>query len=94
MMVCTMGIMDKMTNGEITEMDIILAINKFKKDNWGELCEEDCKVQVDYINEWGNESPFIMGVYRSVNGVKFWVGSTLAEDGNGRDVTVLLPEEY
>lgn len=95
MIVATRGIYEEITEGNLTHNEIIDSIQKFNRQEWGELCEDDCQVQKDYIKEWGMlKSPYIMGVYRSQKGLKYWVGSTMSESGYGRDITVLLPEEY
>lgn len=94
MLVTTRGIYEAVAEGQLTTEELFKAIDRFTHNDWGLLCQEDEEVQEEYIESYGDEAPMIMGVYKSKENLRFWVTSTMAEGGKGRDTTVLLPEEY
>lgn len=96
MFVATRGIIDKIENGNLSFDEVYESAIKFLNGDWGGLCEEDCKIQLADIEEYGYmRTPAIMGVYYSkIENLKYWIISNINETWDGRNVTVLLPEEY
>ena len=77
----TPGVLEK-----VTQEDIITAISKHRKHDWGEVCEEDWK-ENDLSLEMGFR---ILSEYTSSNGVRFWI----ITEADRSATTILLPEEY
>lgn len=77
----TPGVLEK-----VTQEDIINAIGRHRKCDWGEVCEEDWK-ENDLSLEMGFR---ILSEYTSSNGVRFWI----ITEADRSATTILLPEEY
>lgn len=70
----------------LSDLDIATALSRHQSGDWGELCEEDREVNEDAL-----ENGFrIMSVYKSENGIKFWV----ITEADRSCTTVLMPEDY
>lgn len=70
----------------LSDLDIATALRRHQSGDWGDLCEEDRKVNEDAL-----ENGFrIMSVYKSKNGTKFWV----ITEADRSCTTVLMPEDY
>ena len=70
----------------IPHFELWLAVTRHARGDWGEVCPEDSKE-----NEFSLREGFrLMSVYRTENGVKFWV----ITEADRSMTTVLLPEDY
>lgn len=66
--------------------DILNALERHSAGDWGEVCPEDGEE-----NELSLREGFrLLSVYRSNDGVKFWV----ITEADRSSTTVLLPEDY
>lgn len=70
----------------LSSSDIATALRRHQSGDWGELCEEDRKVNEDAL-KYGDR---IMSVYKSKNGTKFWI----ITEADRSCTTVLMPEDY
>jgi len=71
---------------QLTQDDILLAIQRHQAGDWGDVDEDDRKE-----NELSLEQGFrLFSVYHSVSGVKFW----LTTEADRSVTTVLMPEDY
>lgn len=77
----TPGVLEK-----VTQEDVIKTIERHRKCDWGEVCEEDWK-ENDLSLEMGFR---ILSEYTSSNGVRFWI----ITEADRSATTILLPEEY
>ncbi len=66
--------------------DINLGLVRHSRCDWGDVCEEDRKVNERGVLEEG----MILSSYQSAKGVRFWV----ITDPGHEVTTVLLPEDY
>jgi hypothetical protein len=82
-LVATKGAMAKVNHEEI-----IKAISRHIKGDYGDMCEEDCKANEDALKFGGR----IFSSYKTADEVKFWV--ITEGEGSGIITTVLLPSEY
>jgi hypothetical protein len=71
---------------ELSQDDINTALSFYVKGNWGILEAEDCEANEEAIREGYR----ILGKYRSVNGVEFYI----ITEADRSYTTVLLPSEY
>lgn len=78
------------TQGANEELDIVSVLNtlhnKYMKCDWGDLCDEDKKQNVEALKDGGR----ILAAYKDVNERKFWV----ITEADRSYTTILLPEEY
>ena len=71
---------------KLTHHDILIALSRHVKGDWGEVCEEDQRE-----NELSLKQGFrLLSVYRGVAGTKFWI----ITESDRSVTTVLLPEDY
>jgi len=71
---------------QLTQEDILLAIQRHQSGDWGDIEEEDRQE-----NELSLREGFrLFSVYHAANGTKFWV----ITEGDRRSTTILLPEDY
>lgn len=70
----------------ITQEDIIKAIERHRKHDWGEVCEEDWESNNESV-EMGYR---ILSQYTASNGTVFWI----ITEADRSATTILLPEEY
>jgi hypothetical protein len=64
------------------------ALLRHRSGDYGDLCEEDCKVNEEALKHGGR----IFSSYKTADGVKFWI--ITEGEGSGIVTTVLLPSEY
>ncbi len=70
----------------IAQVDAIIALEKHKSGDWGELCKADKRMNNDAVKYGGR----IVSSYKSFSGVEFWV----ITEADRNVTTILLPEEY
>lgn len=71
---------------ELSQEDMSNALTRHVGGDWGEVCKEDQRE-----NELALKEGFrIFSVYRTAQGVKFWV----ITEADRSVTTLLLPEEY
>jgi hypothetical protein len=71
---------------QLTQDDILLAIQRHQAGDWGDVDEDDRKE-----NELSLERGLrLFSVYHAVSGVKFW----LITEADRSVTTVLMPEDY
>ena len=72
--------------GALTHDELLAALGRHVRGEWGDLCEEDVKE-----NELSLREGFrLLSVYHSLKGVKFYV----ITEADRSVTTLLLPEEY
>lgn len=72
--------------GAIPPKDIIHALGRHARGDWGEVCEED-KVANDRALNVGTR---LLSVYESADGTRFWI----ITEADRTVTTILLPGEY
>ncbi len=72
--------------GKVTHEDTLTALRRHVKGDWGEVCREDWDLNERALEEGTR----LFSVYRSAEGVKFWV----ITEWDRSVTTVLLPEDY
>lgn len=71
---------------KLTHHDILTALSRHVKGDWGEVCEEDRRE-----NELSLKEGFrLLSVYKGNNETKFWI----ITEADRSVTTVLLPEDY
>ena len=71
---------------QVPEQDVLAALGRHGRGDWGELDEHDLKE-----NELSLKEGFrLLSAYRASNGTKFWIIS----EADRTVTTVLLPEDY
>lgn len=71
---------------QVPEQDVLVALGRHGRGDWGELDEHDLKE-----NEMSLKEGFrLLSAYRASNGTKFWIIS----EADRTVTTVLLPEDY
>ena len=83
--VLTQGISNKMTDSNRFYTQVIKALERYKKEDWGEICEED-KMSNDMAVKYGDR---ILASYETING-KIWI----ITEWDRSYTTILFPEEY
>lgn len=83
--VLTQGISNKMLDSNRFYNQVIKALERYKKQDWGEICEED-KMSNDMAVKLGDR---ILASYETSDG-KIWITT----DWDRRYTTILFPEEY
>lgn len=66
--------------------DVQQALLRYIEGDWGELGEEDKRLNDDAVQNGGR----ILGAYRDRNGTKFWI----ITEADRSTTTILLPDEY
>ena len=90
----TSGIETYIEKGEIYESDVLGALMRFCRNDWGELSKEDKMFQYEILkSENAKKNERFMGVYTSFD-IKFWIMSDYDCTIDTFVITVLLPEEY
>lgn len=78
------------TRGANEELDMVSVLNtlhnKYMKCDWGDLCDEDKKQNVEALKDGDR----ILASYKDANGRKFWI----ITEADRSYTTILLPEEY
>lgn len=78
------------TRGANEELDMVSVLNtlhnKYMKCDWGDLCDEDKKQNVEALKDGGR----ILASYKDTNDRKFWI----ITEADRSSTTILLPEEY
>lgn len=67
-------------------LDIIRALGRHSRGDWGEVCEED-RVANDQALKVGAR---LLSVYQGTNGTRFWI----ITEGDRSVTTILLPNDY
>lgn len=71
---------------EITPIDVLVAVARHAKGDWGDVCDDDRKE-----NELSLKEGFrLFSVYHAADGTKFWI----ITEADRSVTTVLLPEDY
>lgn len=70
----------------LTHDDIMSAISRHLKGDWGEVCAEDREENDRSLREGYR----LLSVYRGANGTKFWI----ITEHDRSVTTVLLPSDY
>lgn len=71
---------------EISHHEILQAISRHAAGDWGDICEEDAKLN----NQALKEGDRLFSAYTSSNGIRFYV----ITEADRSATTVLLPDEY
>lgn len=71
---------------ELTPIDVLAAVARHAKGDWGDVCDDDRKE-----NELSLKEGFrLFSVYHAADGTKFWI----ITEADRSVTTVLLPEDY
>ena len=70
----------------LAQEDVLIAIRRHARGDWGELDEHDRQQNQAALNEGTR----LLSAYHDRNGVKFWI----ITEWNREVTTVLLPEDY
>ena len=70
----------------VSQDDINAALQRHMLGDWGDLCDEDKKVNDRAVAEGSR----ILSAYQAVNSTKFWI----ITEADRSATTVLLPEDY
>ena len=70
----------------LTTEDILLAIGRHQSGDWGDVDEHDRQANQRALVERTR----LLSVYRSVNGIKFWI----ITEADRSSTTILLPQDY
>lgn len=87
--VATRCIANFMENSETAHAEIIRCLNRFFKEDWGEMCKEDCLANKKALISGAR----LFGAYK-VENEKIWIIADAVDDAGKRLVTVLFPDEY
>ena len=68
------------------DTDVILALGKHARGEWGDLCPEDAQANDAALDQFAR----ILSAYTSQAGTKFWI----ITEADRSATTVLLPDEY
>ena len=71
---------------KLSQADILNALERHLKGDWGEVCKEDKAANVFSLKEGYR----IISAYKSAQNVKFWI----ITEADRSATTILLPEEY
>ena len=71
---------------QLTEADILLAIQRHQAGDWGDVSEPDRRQNELALQQGGR----LRSVYHAANARKFW----LITESNRDSTVVLLPEDY
>ena len=71
---------------ELSQKDILQALGRHARGDWGDLCEEDWQANEQAL-KYGSR---LFSAYQTKDGVKFWI----ITEADRLATTVLLPEEY
>ena len=72
--------------GALLFLDIIRALGRHSRGDWGQVCEED-RVANDQALNVGTR---LLSVYEGTNGIRFWI----ITEGDRSATTILLPNDY
>lgn len=72
--------------GELTQGDILVAIQRHQSGDWGELGRHDREAN-DRALQKGTR---LLSAYNAANGVRFWI----ITEADRSVTTILLPEDY
>lgn len=71
----------------VGEIDLIIALQRHQKGDWGLVCKEDWEVN-DMALKNGNDR--ILSAYETINGDRFWI----ITEWDRSVTTILYPDEY
>ena len=71
---------------QLTNADILSAIQRHQAGDWGDLGQEDLKAN----NRALSQGTRLLSAYRAANGLRFWI----ITEADRSVTTVLLPEDY
>ena len=71
---------------EIGFEEILMALNRHKSGDWGDVCPEDWQANETALQDGGR----LFSVYHDQNGTKFWI----ITEADRSITTVLMPDEY
>lgn len=74
-------------SGVLGPEDILIATERHRRGDWGNICPEDAAVNNEAISGDGGR---ILSTYKTAAGVEFWV----ITEADRSVTTVLLPEDY
>jgi hypothetical protein len=66
--------------------DVLIALNRHRSGDWGDLCDEDRTANEDALQNGGR----LFSAYEDRKNVKFWI----ITEADRRTTTILLPEDY
>lgn len=72
--------------GELTQSDILVAIQRHQSGDWGELGRHDREANDRALQEGTR----LLSAYHGANGVRFWI----ITEADRSVTTILLPEDY
>lgn len=79
-------VMTKNAATSLKALDVMKALSRFARGDWGDMDEEDKK-----SNDWAlKNGGRLFGAYHDQNGTKFWI----ITEADRSVTTVLLPEDY
>jgi hypothetical protein len=73
-------------NEALNPEDVLHAMARHERCDWGEVCEEDRRANDEALVEGTR----LLSAYRDGNGTRFWV----ITEADRSATTVLLPDEY
>jgi hypothetical protein len=71
---------------QVKHEDMIAALNRYSKGDWGILCDEDKDANKQALR-YGSR---ILSAYKDRNGITFWI----ITEADRSATTVLLPDDY
>ncbi len=71
---------------QVEQEDMIAALNRHSKGDWGTLCDEDKEANEQALKYGGR----LFSVYEDNKGIKFWI----ITEADRASTTVLLPDDY
>lgn len=71
---------------KVSQQDILNTIARFLKKDWGEMDEDDKKMNDEALKSGAR----LLGAYESKKGIKFWI----ITEADRSVTTILLPEDY
>jgi hypothetical protein len=72
---------------QITHEDMLKALDKYTKGDWGITCEEDWKANDEAIRTGDDR---VVATYKATNNISFYI---ITEQDRSA-TTILLPEDY
>lgn len=89
--VCTKAITDLLRENKLNMNDIVIALERFKSSDFGDVSTETMEYQNSIENTGDTTYPY-MGVYKSQNKI-FWIMNG-TDEKTGLYTTVMLPSDY
>lgn len=85
----TKAIAEKATASELFKMEVIIALGRFYRQDWGDIANEDVEVN----NTAVKYRDFILAAYETSEG-KIWITADGTQEKEYKIVTVLFPSDY